>query len=260
MKRQSVRYSRAGDAFHYRWAARRCLRLVEPNSPLRCITIEGSKESEQAGEYAIDLAEYTETEAGGTAIAYRQLKHSTLRARRNFVFSELEPTLEEFGKRYAACLLTPRARSKSGSVAFSLITNRPIAKSIKKAVAALRARKEHLLRQRFERATNLTGEDLEKFCASLEFVDGEGNYLAQRRDLRVEMADYLVGAVESNEVDGLVALVIDRALPESEDGTSSGEIHREDVMQRLGVTSERQLFPAQPQFERISHPIKRGAT
>lgn len=53
-----VRYSRAGDKFHYRWAARRCLRMIDPRSPLQCITIEGSKESKAAGEYVIDVAEY----------------------------------------------------------------------------------------------------------------------------------------------------------------------------------------------------------
>jgi hypothetical protein len=122
---------------------------------------------------------------------------------------------------------------------------------------ALRDGKEHPLRQRFESATNLKGEDLQRFCATLAFVDGEGNYRAQKYELRAEMADYLAGAVESNEVDGLIALVIDRALPESEEGRSNGEIYREDVLQRLGVTSERQLFPALPQFEKISDPIKR---
>jgi hypothetical protein len=30
--------------FHYRWAARRCLRMIEPNSRLKYIVIEGSKE------------------------------------------------------------------------------------------------------------------------------------------------------------------------------------------------------------------------
>lgn len=52
-----VGYSRAGDAFHYRWAARRCLRLIYPKSQLRHIIIEGSKEFVLAGEYVIDVAD-----------------------------------------------------------------------------------------------------------------------------------------------------------------------------------------------------------
>jgi hypothetical protein len=39
-----VGYSKAGDAFHYRWAARRSLQLIYPNTTLALIMIEGSKE------------------------------------------------------------------------------------------------------------------------------------------------------------------------------------------------------------------------
>ena len=53
-----VRCSRAGDAFHYRWAARRCLRMVNPCSELNTITIEGSNHNKRSGEYVIDVAEY----------------------------------------------------------------------------------------------------------------------------------------------------------------------------------------------------------
>ena len=64
---ESVRFSRAGDVFHYRWAARRCLRMVYPKSSLRCVVIEGSgpKERELAGEYVIDVAEYSASEESG---------------------------------------------------------------------------------------------------------------------------------------------------------------------------------------------------
>jgi hypothetical protein len=72
-----VGYSRAGDVFHYRWAARRCLRLIYPNSALRTIVIEGSLEKEKAGEYVIDIAEYSEF-SGRKEIEYFQLKHTTV--------------------------------------------------------------------------------------------------------------------------------------------------------------------------------------
>lgn len=53
-----VIYSRDGDTFPYRWAARHCLRLLNFNSNLRQITIEGSKDSRLSGEYVIYAAEY----------------------------------------------------------------------------------------------------------------------------------------------------------------------------------------------------------
>jgi hypothetical protein len=77
MENELVRYSRAGDVFHYRWAARRCLRIIYPNSLLNSIVIEGFKERELEGEYVIDVAEYYDsTEKDPQEIAYFQLKHN----------------------------------------------------------------------------------------------------------------------------------------------------------------------------------------
>ena len=80
MENELVRYSRAGDVFHYRWAARRCLKMIPPNSPLKCVVIESSKERKVAGEYVIDVAEYLDPKDNGVEdISYYQLKHSTKR-------------------------------------------------------------------------------------------------------------------------------------------------------------------------------------
>src|SRR6266436_729018 len=94
VKNSLVRYSRAGDVFHYRWAARRCLRLLDLNSPLECVTIEGSREDQQAGEYVIDVAEYSRSEGQAPAIDYFQLKHSTVRTHLRIGFADLKKTLK----------------------------------------------------------------------------------------------------------------------------------------------------------------------
>ena len=74
MQNELVRYSRAGDIFHYRWAARRCLRMIYPKSRVRYIMIEGSKDEGLAGEYVIDVAEYFESdESESEQIEYFQL-------------------------------------------------------------------------------------------------------------------------------------------------------------------------------------------
>ena len=95
-----VRYSRAGDEFHYRWAARRCLRMIEPNSRLKYIVIEGSKEPNLAGEYVMDVTEYSESENQCDGIAYFQLKHSTVRTDKPFNPSDLQGTIEGFAGRF----------------------------------------------------------------------------------------------------------------------------------------------------------------
>src|SRR5688572_17831612 len=127
MDNDLVRYSRAGDVFHYRWAARRCLRMIHPKSLLKRVVIEGSGENKIAGEYVIDVAEYSASSDGGAEeIEYFQLKHSTKRLINSFHLSDLKDTIEGFAKRYRA-LANPKSRPhRSTFVKFSIITNRPI--------------------------------------------------------------------------------------------------------------------------------------
>ena len=58
-----VRASRDGDYFHYLWAARKALLLLNPLSGLDVLTIEGPSKSEfqkeiEEGEEIVDVGEY----------------------------------------------------------------------------------------------------------------------------------------------------------------------------------------------------------
>jgi hypothetical protein len=120
-----VGYSRAGDVFHYRWAARRCLRLIYPNSQTSKICIEGSQEIEKAGEYVLDMTEYSYN-VKDQKVEYYQLKHTTVKST-PFNLSDLKDTFEGFAKRYLQ-----HKKQKGFNVAnisFNIITNRKIADS-----------------------------------------------------------------------------------------------------------------------------------
>jgi hypothetical protein len=57
----TLRASRDGDRFHYRWAARQAPQLLGPDTDLKLITVEGVSPQDtqgQDGEQVIDLAEY----------------------------------------------------------------------------------------------------------------------------------------------------------------------------------------------------------
>ncbi len=98
-----VPYSRAGDVFHYRWAARRCLRLIQPSSHLESVVIEGSKQKKKAGEYVIDVSEYYNQTSSIKRIDYYQLKHTTVNARNQgtpFQLSDLKDTIVGFAERF----------------------------------------------------------------------------------------------------------------------------------------------------------------
>jgi len=242
----SVRNSRAGDVFHYRWAARRCLRLIDPRSCVKVITVEASREREAPGELVIDLAEYGDGVKGEKA-SYFQLKHTTVQKHKSFALSDLKNTLQEFAKRFIA---STNKRNKS-ELQFWLITNRPISKKLKLAVLqeSQVETSETAMRKKLEEATQIKGIKLQEFLKLLNLIDEEGDYIAQKRKLHEEMEYFIAGFVDNKEVDNLIALVEDRALPQKKSRRNIGEIVAEDVLERLGFTSEKGLFPAPPKLE-----------
>ncbi len=250
-----VGYSRAGDTFHYLWAARRCLRMIYPKSPIHHIVVEGSDKPQLGGEYVIDLTEYVgPTENDLQEITHFQLKHTTVRKEQPFQLSDLKDTITGFARRYSEYLNQKDENRDSLIVSFSIITNRPINEEFKRDVDAVV--KANTVNARFlktiEKYTNLKGENLAKFCSTLNFVDGEGDYIAQKYQLHAEIAQLLAGVVDTPQVDTIVQLIAEKVLPNSD-----GRIVREEIFRRLGATSERDLYPAPPEFEKLDKSIPR---
>ena len=127
MSNNLVAYSRAGDVFHYRWAARRCLKLLHFNTTLETVVIEGSIEDEKEGEYVIDVAEYHNKSKSKKFIEYYQLKHTTTQKNIPFQLSDLKDTFEGFSKRF----VQHKAEENAIDFSFTIVTNRPFDKSFK---------------------------------------------------------------------------------------------------------------------------------
>jgi hypothetical protein len=250
MSNDLVGYSRAGDVFHYRWAARRCLGLIYPNATLHNIVIEGSKDDKKAGEYVIDVSEYYEESIGKTRIEYYQLKHTTVQKDVPFILSNLKDTIEGFSKRFSQHLKEKKALDFS----FSIVTNRPIDKDFKENISLLAS--GQVVPSRFKttikKYTGLAPDELSHFCRLLTFKDGEGDYTVQKDDLRLEIAQLIAGAVDNAQIESIVALVQERVLPDSD-----GTISREDILKRFGIYNEKDLFPAPAIWEKAENIIER---
>jgi hypothetical protein len=243
-----VSYSRAGDIFHYRWAARRCLRLLNFNSSLDCLIIEGSKEK-IAGEYIIDVAEY-QVEEGINTVEYFQLKHSTTQVDKPFTLSLLKDTFEGFATRYKALL-----KNDSGlqSIKFSIITNRPISLTLKSAIKKISSGEKvtSKIKKTLEKYTKLKGNKLQSFCLMINLVDGEGNYDSQKYEIHKDLKK-LITSADSTVVESLIALVQEKVVT-----PDNNKILREDVLRKFGVTSEKELFPCVPEFEYLNKYVFR---
>ena len=245
-----VSYSRAGDVFHYRWAARRCLRLIRPNSHLESIVIEGSKEKKKAGEYVIDVSEYYNT-SSKKRIEYFQLKHTTVQHNTPFTLSLLQDTIVGFSQRYRQHV---REKSLNG-VSFTIITNRKIDDTLKQNLDTIAqgGKVNKRFSQTLKKYTKLNNKNLIHFCSLLNLEDSEGDYNVQKEELRVEMSRLQPGSIDSAQVDSIVSLVQKKVLPNSD-----GTITKEDILRPFKVTSERQLFPAPPLFEGLDNITHRS--
>ena len=246
----SVRLSRAGDQFHYLWAARRCLYLLLPSTDLVAMTIEGVSSDESRGstsghgEEVIDVAEYFRSESlsSCTKVIYYQLKHSTINVAKPWRLSDLKKTFAGFAKRYRK-FLEDASDPESQQVEFVFLTNRSVAEWVHEFLRRTKERKlESQDNQKWQQLKNYLSANDERayeFINRFRIEDTSDGYWEQRNILYEEVRFYLPG-FDKNSSDQLWLLVTKKALPESSNNPS---IRREDVLRALN-TDEESIFPA----------------
>lgn len=263
-KTNPVRPSRDGDQFHYLWAARRCLKLLSPESDLVAVSVEGASPHEQstvapmeAGDELIDIAEYYGSEDFKSAglVRYMQLKHSTLHVDDPWTASGLEHTIAGFAKRFAEIRKTNIDADITSKLEFWFVTNRPVQPYIIETVedASHEAASRHPAElEKIKRFTELQGREFADFCKTLHFEDRQEGYWDQRNILFQDVSGYLPGADIDAPVQ-LKELVTRRALSES---ANSPVITKMDVLRAL-KTEELELFPAECLIEEIKNAVPR---
>ncbi|MGE8545133.1 MAG: hypothetical protein ACN6NS_12565 [Acinetobacter johnsonii] len=261
-----VRASRDGDQFHYLWAARKALLLLNPLSGLHTLTIEGPSKSEfieevEDGEEIVDVGEYYTSNhfSDASKIIYTQLKHSTLHAETPFDPSKLHNTIEGFSKRYQSLIQKESKGEVLRKVEFHFVSNRAINAEFYKSINELKetgkvTKLANL--KKLEKFTTLQGQDLEEFIKLVKFPSQEPNYIAQREILAQDVAYYLPGN-DVNAPNELKELITRKALSENKE---TPEITQYDVLRALGTNSD-DLFPVKnliKQLEKIvGRPIVR---
>ncbi|MEP5763527.1 MAG: NACHT domain-containing protein [Halieaceae bacterium] len=254
--------SRAGDQFHYLWAARRALMLLQPTSDLVAIAIEGVSGSEDSeaveeGEESIDVAEYFGSQEieQASLIRYMQLKHSTLHASESFGPGNMKKTISDFALRFIALKRKFSSFDLKEKVEFWIVTNRPISVSFSRTVAEIAggsAATSTANEAKLKSYTGLDGKHLQEFCQTLKFEGGQDGYWEQRNILRQDLSSYLAGA-DFDAPTRLKELISSRALPENID---TPEITKVDVLRAL-QTTELDLRPAENRIERVENYLVR---
>lgn len=257
-----VRASRDGDYFHYLWAARKALLLLNPLSGLDVLTIEGPSKSEfqkeiEDGEEIVDVGEYYGSNkfSDASKIIYSQLKHTTVHEEDRFQPSDLEKTIKGFAKRYQKFLTIEPKLDVLKKLEFHFISNRAISQDFYKSICELqetgKVTKTTNL-EKLELYSNLKGTDLEEFIKLVKFPSQEPNYIAQREILAQDIAYYLPGD-DVNAPNELKDLIHRKALSENKE---SPEITRYDVLRAL-KTNPDDLFPVKNLIKQLEKIVDR---
>jgi hypothetical protein len=219
---------------------------------LKSIVIEGSNEPEKAGEYVIDVSEYSNTTDDEKSIQYYQLKHTTVRGQNPMKLAEMKQTLQGFADRFRQH--EHKKRRDPVSVSFSIVTNRKVDDTVKDQLIYLAMGEvvESRFHKALEKYTRLKGKLLAEFCSLLSIEDGEGDYNVQNTELRVELSQLVAGSVSSTQAETLTSMVQDKVLPHSDH-----IVNREEVLQRFQFSNERALFPAPAVWEKLEKVIER---
>jgi hypothetical protein len=242
-----VRYSRDGDQFHYLWAARRLLRLIDSRTKLVAVAIEGVSRREThdangiaAGEAVVDVAEYDGDErlAEAEAVRYLQLKHSTQQAHVPWKTADLRGAVEGFAARYEA-IVGALSEAVAVRVTFSLVTNRPISADLSESVADLAAGAPPRHRRTAQALARYAKGAPPTFWRAVSLRGDEGRRQLQQEGLQIDVASYLPGPDVHAPLQ-LKELVVRRALP---DAAQDPVVRRMDVFRALGVSPD-ELFPA----------------
>lgn len=248
-----VRTTRDGDQFHYLWAARRCLRLLDAASDLKAVSVEGLSSRDgapgtRAGEEVVDVAEYygAETISDARAIRYLQLKHSTVRVAQDWTASGLANTLKGFGQTHAQIVAEHGEPQALAKVRYGLITNRPVSDKVRTSVEQLATGAPPTFPKvaaQLLRAAKLRRSLVAGFFSRLDFSDSEAKFSDQSALLAIEASHFLAGE-DLNAALRLQRAVADKATSLNDDEPA---IRVADVLMALGV-GPNQIFPAPSQL------------
>ncbi|MGJ8678507.1 MAG: hypothetical protein ACSHX0_13415 [Akkermansiaceae bacterium] len=235
------RPSRAGDAFHYRWVAKKTLQLIEPNTRLTAVVLDGlePEAGEVDGDSVVDVTEIWE-EGSYRKVVVSQLKHSTKRVSQNFTLSDLRKTFEGFAKIFT------EYDSKDDFISFQIVTNRPFAESLASNLNKLSIGEEPgaSFKNTIETYTGFSGPSLRGFSESVSLLGKQGSYLAQESDLAFQISDLIDKPINSLELGDYLTFITDFVLPGRHE-----EITKAKVLKRLGVSDSDDLFPSPAKIE-----------
>lgn len=268
-----ARGSNTGDDFHEFWAMRQALRLIERDSRLRAMALEGlSADAGTGSEWdGVDctLLYGAEGETTADRVELQQLKYSAANASASWTISRIsaaktaKPESSVIGKMAKAytALVAKRIAHDPITVTVQLVTNQRIDDALIKAIDEAKAigvsnqSKRPKISNDLQTLTKASGLALSDFCEfarSFDLVGATGSRFLIENDVLKRISQW--EDIEFVEIASeLRRYVHDLMLPER-----AGEfITPHDILLKLGAGDPSVLFPAPSYIDFVDQPVKR---
>lgn len=263
-----ARASNAGDAFHEIWALRKALELLDPESDLVLLTLEGvgslSKTTDNRKWDGVDCALYYGEKEDGPfdRVNLVQLRYSVTTPNKRWTLGRFTQTRSKKNNSLARRLATAFNEATKGmsfdeireSISVSLTTNQPISPHLEELVKQISNRMTNSPdAEKLSKATALSKRKLKLFCERLTLKGSEKSRANLNADVVrkiYEMVDTDVGSTLA----GLKIKIGEQMLPE---GRGSHGITRATVESWFNIGQATALFPRETRLEKIENPINR---
>lgn len=268
-----ARGSNTGDDFHEFWAMRQALRLIERDSGLSAIALEGlSADAGTGSEWdGVDctLLYGAERETTADRVELQQLKYSAANANASWTVPRISAAktakpessvIGKMAKAYAA-LVAKRIAHDPITVTVQLVTNQRIDDALIRAIDEAKAidvssqSKRPNISSDLQTLTKASGLALPDFCAfarSFDLVGATGSRFLIENDVLKRISQW--EDIEFVEIASeLRRYVHDLMLPER-----AGElVTPHDILLKLGAGDQSVLFPAPSYIDLVDQPVRR---
>lgn len=271
---RGARGANAGDYFHELWALRHALSLLEHDSELTVLTVEGLRPEDEIGQSGtvwegVDCGLYygVATVKECNRIEIEQVKYSSAHPQSPWTVARLSSSggkkaNNSVTRRFADSFEGVRI-ARGGSpdgILVRLVSNQPVTTDVieilQSAVTEGNSSQSSIYSKdlgQIMKAAGLSGESFQSFVQSLDLSSHTGSRFGLEENVLKTIATWTDDDA-SVILNTLLQFIARKMLPESK-----GEfITRENMLLQFGFSSQRALFPCPPEIRPIKSPVPRA--
>lgn len=276
---RAARGSNAGDDFHELWALRQALALLDQDTGLAAVTVEGLRAEDESGTPqdtwdGVDCAFYFGGDDIGSVehIEIDQLKYSSANPHAAWTIARLTSSsnkkrdnsvIGRLAKAFTGLKAKRPDLVVGGEVVIRLVSNQPVDPSVFAALSntstpgSVRGKRSSLQSDRAAllTASGLQSDDFETFvtCLDLSECGSESRFALEERVLTT-ISEWTDDDARTSVTD-LLRFVRRAMMPESK----GDDITRQSILARLGFSDPKALFPCPSEIKIVERLIPREA-